>query len=342
MKRKLIVILMICSIMIVLSGGTIATAATPEEEIKDGVLWKYHGQEESYIIPPEVTRIKTGAFYKSPVKTVIIPQDVIISINCFIGAYNLTDLYIYDPGLTHLYSFYEGTPCLENGLGCMNKECSDFNTPTGFYSTILNNEWADHDKYISKTLTIHGYKGSTAERFVEMVNSHPESFNRPQELIFEPIEEGSKIPLPGLTESSTVDDNDSTGESIPPITEEPSGDATEPPDKNNETTKGDLHLRGDGITKVVIKDNGIVTYPRIVYMKVGSKYFLELGSLPDGYSYVIPNTKSSLYSLNPQTGEFVGLKKGATMIKIRLYYPDNCYSNLRCQIYIEGEENEAT
>lgn len=60
-------------------------------EIKDGVLVKYHGNEENVVIPENVMEIGESAFYlNSDIKSVVIPKNVkTIGVSAFCSCYNL-------------------------------------------------------------------------------------------------------------------------------------------------------------------------------------------------------------------------------------------------------------
>lgn len=313
MKKKLIAALLACALIVSLIGMTSAAATTSSDmEISHGVLWHYYGDETTVTIPEDVTTVRAGAFYASKVQVVIIPHDVILRSNAFTDAYHLTDIYIYSKDITHLRSLYSGAMCIHDQLACTDSTCST--QYSGIFTTFLTSVDTHADKYVSKTLTIHGYKGSTVERFVELVNANPSLFNCPQTLVFKAIEEEKE-----------------EEESAAPPAEEEKDDEEEP------APKADTHLKGTKGTSLYIDNLYGITYPRHVYMNVGSYYILELGNLADGYSYTIPALYSSIGTLNTETGEFKASQPGMITVKIQLVFPDGRRANIPCKIYIKGD-----
>ena len=304
----LLVFLYVCALMLAAVSVAAAATDTPDMEISGGVLWHYYGDETTVTIPEDVTTVRAGAFYESKVQVVIVPHDVILRSNAFTDAYYLTDIYIYSKDITHLRSLYSGAMCAHEQLACTDPTCSS--QYSGIFTTFLTSVDTHADKYVSKTLTIHGYKGSTVEQFVELVNANPTLFNCPQALVFKAIEEEP---------------------TVPPVEEE------KPKPEEESVPKADVHMKGTKGTSLYIADLYGITYPRHVYMGVGSYYILELGNLTEGYSYTIPAQHFSTGTLNTETGEFKALRPGTVTVKIQLVFPDGRRANISCKIYIKGD-----
>lgn len=340
-KKKIIAALLLsftflCSVTVTSASAETTTDAQGMETLGT-LLWSYNGNETTITIPENVTSLRNGAFNNSPVQTVIIPHRVDMRYNVFSNAYHLTDIYLYSKDVQHIYSIYEGTLCKHGELACIDKECNLLEK--GIFATFLSDIDTHADKYVSKTLTIHGYKGSTAERFVQLVNDNPHLFNSPQTLVFEPIEEDA--PAENDTENTPQDPGASDeGSAEPPTNNDvnkDNEDKKEEADKPVQVPEVKVHFKGSKGTGLHISSLNGITYPRYVTMKAGSYYIVELGNLPEGYSYSVPKMNYEKYTLNPETGEFKGLQQSSVSFKINLKYPDGRYANLPCTIYIKGE-----
>ena len=351
MKKIRLCALMLASVILSLSLTATSTVAATEPARGLPGFWEYSGDETTVIVPDTVDIIVAGTFCNSQVQTVIINHDVILCGNAFYGAYNLTDIYFYADNAVHLFDLYSGKPCKHEELVCMDEACMPrYGAPV--YTSILSGPYAATEKYVSTTLTIHGHKGSTAEHFVEVVNSNPTLFNCPQTLVFQAIEDESQEPVEDNTEESPQEPEEDAEEGTETPEEEPQeppasddkseegtdkGDAEESPEEPPEEPKSDVHLKGAPGTSLSIANFNGITYPRYVYMSVGSYYILELGNVPEGCTYKIPEMYCNMYTLDTQTGKITALRSGATVIKIRLIYPDGRYANLSCNIQIKGD-----
>ncbi len=344
MKKIRLCALMLASAILALSLTATSTVAATESTRSLPVIWTYPGDtagETVVTIPDSADILMPGTFSGSNVTTIIISHDMMLCGNAFYGAYQLTDIYFYADNVTHLYDLYNGKPCKHGELVCMDESCMHrYEEPV--YTTFLCGTYVKPERYASPMLTIHGHKGSTAEHFVEVVNNNPTLFNCPQELVFQVIEnesekpeveegseEGVETPKEDAQEPPTSDDNAEEGTD--------KGDAEESPEKPPEEPERGVHLKGTPGTELYIDNFNGITYPRRVYMNVGSYYVLELGNVPEGCTYQIPEVHSSRYTLDVQTGKISALCSGVTTIKIRLTYPDGRYANLSCTIYIKGD-----
>lgn len=345
--------------ILTLSFTTTATVAATGETDDLPVLWEYYGDDTVVTIPDYADIVMPGTFSGSDTQTVIINHDVILCGNAFYGAYQLKDIYFYADNVTHLYDLHSGKPCKHGELICLDESCMHrYEAPV--YTTILCGTYSKPERYASSTITIHGHKGSTAERFVELVNSNPTLFNCPQTIVFQVIEDepkeddtGDNVQDTKPTEPDIEEDVETPEEppqdtpeeapQEPPVTDNDTeegtdeGDTEEAPEEPSKPQKGEVHLKGTPGTELYIDNFNGITYPRNVYMNIGSYYIIELGNVPEGYTYQIQEVYSNLYTLNAQTGELTALRSGMTTMKIRLNYPDGRYANLSCKIYIEGD-----
>ena len=332
-KFKIAALLLACAILLPFAVPMSAVAVAEAASNRDlPVHWNYKensknaGKETTVTIPSNVDIVRAGSFFETPVKTVIINHDVMLCGNTFIGAYHLTDIYFYSRNSTHLFSLYNGTPCKYGSLVCMDDYCIG-NYGHQFITTILTGSDLYNDNYVAKTLTIHGYKGSTAEKFVETLNAHPEKFILPQKVVFKPIEETQK----GTSANTTSKNNSVTTAASANQT----SSNTNTKKEYNLEIKNNTHVQGTKGTTMYIADFNGVTYPRRVYMKLGSYYIMELGNVPNGYSYDIEKLNSNLCTLDTKTGEIRALQKGTVTVNLRLKYPNGKRAVIPCKVYIE-------
>lgn len=180
----------------------------------DGWFKAYLGYEETLTIPSDVCYIYAGAFQHTNLKTIIIKDNptLYLANTCFSGAYNLTDIYIYKKDLMHIWNFYDQIPCKHGLLACTDEACTDLDVSSSTLTKKLANVLCDAydvencgSKYVSDTITIHGYRGSTAEQFVNTLNANPNKFWMARKVVFQPLDEDTATaPLP--TEASAKTD----------------------------------------------------------------------------------------------------------------------------------------
>lgn len=166
-KKFLCVVLMV---FMILAGINVAPqtvkAATNDFAIENGVLKEYKGNGGKVVIPEGVKTIDTFAFYNNPnVKEIIVPKSATLcSTGCFALCKSLKTITFKNKNTKLNYDWIEQKDSWEEGV---------FFPGICWIDDAEFSMYADYKKISGNTLTIKGYKDSSAQKLAKKIVTLP-------------------------------------------------------------------------------------------------------------------------------------------------------------------------
>lgn len=163
MKKLIYVMLAVCMVVIsVITVPQIVQADNKDFVIEKGVLKQYVGSGGKIVIPEGVTEIAEYAFSgNSEVTEIIVPESVTLcGSGCFALCPSLKSITFYNENTTLNYDWIERKYTWEEGAFYIGKYMDDESYPS-------------YKKISTSTLTIRGYKNSTAQTLAKKLVTYP-------------------------------------------------------------------------------------------------------------------------------------------------------------------------